>query len=273
MPWNRFAGSTPLMFAAAANRHEAIKLLAAKGADVKAATKVIDLASLTRGGMGFNGGNPPVPGQPRVKVAGRLGRRAADRGLRPAVPARLPPRGRQRQRRPPQVPGVDRQFQLNELVAGQGGFTPLLFAARDGFSESAVALLDAGADVNQVADSDKNSPLLTALINGHFDLARLLVERGADVNWAADNGATPLYAVLNVQWAPKALYPSPRRTVSRSCTLPRHDEGAARQGRRRQRAPARRRCGTRATASTSPAWTRLAPRRSGGRRTPATSTR
>ena len=108
------------------------------------------------------------------------------------------------------MPGIDRQFQLNELVAGQGGFTPLLFAARDGFSESAVALLDAGADVNQVAESDKNSPLLAALINGHFDLARLLVERGADVNWAADNGATPLYAVLNVQWAPKALYPQPQ---------------------------------------------------------------
>ena len=105
---------------------------------------------------------------------------------------------------------MDRQFQLNELVAGQGGFTPLLLAARDGFVESATALVDAGADVNQVAESDRNSPLLTALINGHFDLAKLLVDRGADVNWAADNGVTPLYAVLNVEWAPKALYPQPQ---------------------------------------------------------------
>ena len=70
---------------------------------------------------------------------------------------------------------------MNELVAGQGGFTPLLFAARDGFSESAVALLDAGADVNQVAESDRNSPLLTALINGHFDLAKLMIEHGVGV--------------------------------------------------------------------------------------------
>jgi ankyrin repeat protein len=150
--------------------------------------------------MGFNGGNPPVPG----RQPGQGGQGNSTRaGTPPAQP-------QQAGRRPPQVPGVDRQFQLNELVAGQGGFTPLLFAARDGFVESAVALLDAGADANQVALSDQNSPLLTALINGHFDLARLLVERGANVNWAADNGVTPLYAVLNVQWAPKALYPQPQ---------------------------------------------------------------
>jgi uncharacterized protein len=193
-------GLNAVMFAAAANRHEVIKLLSSRGADVSAATKVIDLSALTRGGMGFNGGNPPVPGQ-------QPGQGGGNRTRAGSPPAQAQPDG---SRRPPQVPGVDRQFQLNELVAGQGGFTPLLFAARDGFIESAAALLDAGADVNQVAVSDRNSPLLTALINGHFDLAKLLVEHGADVNWAADNGATPLYAVLNVQWAPKALYPQPQ---------------------------------------------------------------
>jgi len=194
-------GLTAVMFAAAANRHEVIKLLAAKGANLKATTKVIDLSQLTRGGMGFNGGNPPVPGQ----QAGQGGGNATRAGLPSA-------QGTQGggARRPPQVPGVDRQFQLNELVAGQGGFTPLLFAVRDGFVESTTTLLDAGADINQVAASDKNSPLLTALINGHFDLAKMLVDRGADVNWVADNGVGPLYAVLNVQWAPKALYPQPQ---------------------------------------------------------------
>jgi ankyrin repeat protein len=195
-------GLNALMFAAAANRHDVITLLAGKGADLRAATKVIDLSQLTRGGMGFNGGNPPVPGQ----QPGQQGGNGTRAGLPPAQAQ--PAAGGAR--RPPPVPGVDRQFQLNELVAGQGGFTPLLFAVRDGFVESTTALLNAGADVNQVAASDQNSPLLTALINGHFDLARLLVERGADVNWAADNGVTPLYAVLNVQWAPKALYPQPQ---------------------------------------------------------------
>ena len=194
-------GLNALMFAAAANRHEIITLLAGRGADLKTATKVIDLSQLTRGGMGFNGGNPPVPGQQPGQGGGGNAARAGN-------PPAQPQQGGNR--RPPQVPGVDRQFQLNELVAGQGGFTPLLFAARDGHLESTLALLAAGADINQVAASDKNSPLLTAIINGHFDLAKVLVERGADVNWAADNGVTPLYAVLNVQWAPKALYPQPQ---------------------------------------------------------------
>jgi ankyrin repeat protein len=49
-----------------------------------------------------------------------------------------------------------------------------------------------------------------AIINGHFDLAKVLIDRGADVKAASENGVTPLYATLNVQWAPKALYPQPR---------------------------------------------------------------
>jgi len=195
-------GLNALMFAASANRREVITLLASRGANVKAATRVIDLSALTRANMGFNGGNPQVPGQPpREGQGGAPAQAGPGRPGAPAGPAN---------RRPPQVPGVDRQFQLNELVAGQGGFTPLLFAARDGYVESALALLDAGADVNQVAESDRNSPLMTAIVNGHFDLAKTLIERGADVNLAADNGAAPLYAALNVQWAPKALYPQPQ---------------------------------------------------------------
>ncbi|HIF23791.1 MAG TPA: ankyrin repeat domain-containing protein, partial [Gemmatimonadetes bacterium] len=50
-------------------------------------------------------------------------------------------------------------------------------------------------------------PLLIATINGHFDLAMLLLARGADPNLASDAGATPLFAAVNVHWAPKARYP------------------------------------------------------------------
>ena len=153
-------GLTALMFAASANRPEVIELLASRGADVKATTRVVDLSALTRGGLGFNGGNPPVPGQaPREgqggAPAGPPGAQASTG--RPRAPAG-PGGANAGNRRPPQVPGVDRQFQLNELVAGQGGFTPLLFAARDGFVESALALLDAGADINQVARERQEQP-------------------------------------------------------------------------------------------------------------------
>jgi ankyrin repeat protein len=49
-----------------------------------------------------------------------------------------------------------------------------------------------------------------AIINGHFDLAKMLLERGANPNTSAFNGVAPLFAVLNIQWAPKSLYPSPK---------------------------------------------------------------
>ena len=56
---------------------------------------------------------------------------------------------------------------------------------------------------------DHTSPLLMATINGHYDLATRLLARGADPTLASDGGATPLYGVLNMQWAPKARHPQP----------------------------------------------------------------
>ena len=176
---------TPVMYAAAANRADVITLLASKGADLKATSKVSDLANLSREGLGF-GGNPQVPGAPGGGPGG-------------GAPPRQAPR-----------PGVDRNYQLNELINAHGGLTPLLFAVRQGYMESSSALLKAGADVNLLSAGDKTSPLLMAVINGHFDLAQQLLEQGANPNLASVNGVTPLYGVLNVEWAPKALYPQPR---------------------------------------------------------------
>ncbi len=94
-----------------------------------------------------------------------------------------------------------------ENVGGQGGFTALIHATREGHVESAMALLNAGADIDQWSEGDHSSPILIAAINGHFDLAMLLLDRGADPNLASDAGATPLFAALNTHWAPKARYP------------------------------------------------------------------
>jgi ankyrin repeat protein len=57
-----------------------------------------------------------------------------------------------------------------------------------------------------------------ATINGHFDIAMDLLARGADPRLASDAGATPLYAALNVQWAPKAFYPQPRAYLQQQTT-------------------------------------------------------
>jgi ankyrin repeat protein len=181
-------GQTPLMFAAAADRLDAVRLLLKRGADPDIGTTVVDLAALSRGGENPDGRNLPAP-------VGRSGGND-----RPVI----------RQAPKEKIAGVDRQFLLNELVAAQGGMTPLHFAARQGYMDVAAALLDAGVDVDQLKAGDHTSALLIATINGHFDLASMLLDRGADPNIAADNGATPLYGAINVQWAPRTLYPQPR---------------------------------------------------------------
>ena len=183
-------GQTPIMYAAASNRAAVIEYLASKGADLTVTNKVSDLANLSRESAGF-GGNPQgaIPG----------GGQGGPGGGAPAAGGRRAP-----------MPGVDRNYQLNELIMAQGGLTPLLYAVRQGYMESSEALIKAGADVNQPSAGDKTTPLIMAIINGHFDLAKTLLDRGANATVAAGNGAGALYAVLNVEWAPKALYPQPQ---------------------------------------------------------------
>ena len=193
-------GLTPLMFAAASNRGAVLELLAGDGADLEATSKVTDLAVLSRDPAAlreFTQGNPTPPG---VEPQGGRNGPAGGRG------------------RGAQTPGVDRNFQLNELVAAQGGLTPLLLAAREGHLASVQALLNAGADIDGVSAGDRTSPLLVATINGHFDLALSLLEQGADPALAAENGAAPLYGAINCEWAPKALYPQPRAYANQKTT-------------------------------------------------------
>jgi len=118
----------------------------------------------------------------------------------------------------PDVPGVTRPYRYNELIGTQGGLTALHFAARQGSVAAARALVDGGVDLNRMSPGDRATPLLVALINGHFDLAALLVEKGADPNLHSDAGVSPLYATLNVQWAPIAAYPQPRSHLQQSRT-------------------------------------------------------
>jgi ankyrin repeat protein len=76
----------------------------------------------------------------------------------------------------------------------EGGFTPLLFAARSGDAASAELLLAAGAKVDDTAPTGA-TPLVVALHSGHGNVATLLLERGADPN-AAGAGYTPLHAAV-----------------------------------------------------------------------------
>jgi ankyrin repeat protein len=200
---------TAAMFAAASNRAAVIQVLASHGADLNATTSIVNLNDLDRnafGGILF--GNPaPPPSEGRGgRGAAGAPQPAAGQTAQGGQPGRNFPGGGRGQGKA----GIDRQYQLNELVYTQGGMTPLLFAARQGYAEAAEALLGGGVDVNQLSTGDHTSALLIATINGHFDLAKFLLDHGADPNLTSENGAAPLYAALNCEWAPKSLYPQPR---------------------------------------------------------------
>ena len=76
----------------------------------------------------------------------------------------------------------------------QGGYTPLLFAARVGDLSSAKLLVAAGADVNDQPPYG-TSVTVVAAHSGHADVAAFLLEQGADPN-ADDAGYTALHAAI-----------------------------------------------------------------------------
>ena len=198
-------GQTPLMFAAAFNRTEAIELLVAHGADIARAAKVVDIAkrqqedradqvkenSLRKTLVGSStGSSEPRQSNSSASTASNT------------VPQPV---------QEVQLRAVDEIDPLSyaDLVGTHGGLTPLLLAVREGHFEAIRTLLDNGADINQTSAGDQTSSILLAAVNGHFDLVEQLLEWGADPNIASDAGGTPLYAVLNMEWAPKARHPQP----------------------------------------------------------------
>ncbi|MGE3189550.1 MAG: ankyrin repeat domain-containing protein, partial [Vicinamibacterales bacterium] len=186
---------TALMFAAARDQAAVIKVLLAHGADAAAASKFADLAALTA----------PSDRDARQAAPVAGGRAAGGPAAGPTAtaPAAAPPKAAA------EVPGVTRPFRYNELIDAQGGLTALHFAARQGGLASVQALVEGGADANELSPGDHASPLLIATANGHFDVAMYLLEHGANPNLASKAGVTPAYAVLNMQWAPLAAYPQP----------------------------------------------------------------
>ena len=202
---------TPLIFAASQNRLDAIKVLLELDADVGLASKTVDLVATGRVVSAardlqrdiLDSYQEPTPSQVQAAVlaarevylSGKIPE-ARDRG---GVGARggRGGRGGGRNRTP--------------SVTKSGGLTPLLHASRQGYTDVAMALIDGGADVNQVSAADGTSPLLMAVINAQFDLAVQLIDRGADPN-LGDNvhNATPLWAAVNAEWQPRTRFPQPQ---------------------------------------------------------------
>ena len=219
----RSSGQTPLMFAASYNRALSIEHLLNGGADPALTTRVVDVIDrvaaddaatryMTETLMKLRGAQPadsewePTPTQVQVAIRDQRDLLRSD-----APRERLRP-GMGGEYVDAELIEDDRHAGIRETLVGYtGGMTALLHAAREGQAEAVVALLDWGADVDQVSSGDGTSPLLMAAMNGHFDVALLLLDHGADPSLVANtDGATPLFAVLQTYWAPKSRYPQPR---------------------------------------------------------------
>jgi ankyrin repeat protein len=86
-------------------------------------------------------------------------------------------------------------------VRASGGFTALLYAAREGCFICTAALIDGKADLN-MADPEGVTPLIMAAWNLKFDTAKLLIKAGADVNRWDMWGRSPLWAAVDVNTLP-----------------------------------------------------------------------
>jgi len=216
-------GETALFFAASHDRSDVIRLLLSKGADAKVKTPVSKLERVSVGPDGElldpkkpakagekeepptakQAVSPSAPGAPDGK--GATADRAAEKDAEKAKAAAKPDDNAKDAYGFTAADRKKRVFGATQI----GGLSALLIAARDGQTNAVSAFLDAGGDLNQTSDTDHATPLILAIINGHYDLAKVLVDRGADPKLATTDGATALYAVIDVQWAPHTWYAQP----------------------------------------------------------------
>jgi len=95
-------------------------------------------------------------------------------------------------------------------VLPRGGWTPLMYAARDGAADAVAALADAKADLD-ASDPDGTTALMYAITNAHFDTAAVLIEKGANPNVADSTGTTALYSAVDMHtMGPMLSRPSPK---------------------------------------------------------------
>ncbi|HUN25861.1 MAG TPA: ankyrin repeat domain-containing protein [Steroidobacteraceae bacterium] len=78
-----------------------------------------------------------------------------------------------------------------------GGLTALLYATRSGCYRCAVAIVNAGADVNQ-PNPDGITPLINAIDNRAYDIAMFLLDKGANPSAWDMSGRTPLYVAVDM---------------------------------------------------------------------------
>ena len=167
-------GETPLMAVARGGHVEAAKRLLEAGADINA-----------REEWGGQSALMWAAAQSQAEMVKFLASKGADLNAR----------------------GVIRQWERKIITEprpkdmNKGGFTPLLYAAREGCVECARHLIAAGADPD-VEDPERITPLNMALLNLHFEFAAVMVKGGADVDKWDLFGRSPLYLAADMSTLP-----------------------------------------------------------------------
>jgi len=167
-------GETPLMAAARSGKVEAARVLLEAGADVNAKENFGGQSALMW-----------AAAQSQAEMVKFLASHGADVNAR----------------------GVIRQWERKVITEprpkdmNKGGFTPLLYAAREGCVECAKHLVAAGADAD-LEDPERITPLNMALLNLHFEFAAYMITAGADVDRWDFFGRSPLYMAADVSTLP-----------------------------------------------------------------------
>lgn len=231
---------TPLMFAAAGGRTMAVIALLDHGADPSLTSRVVDLVARAdrdraagqrrdqileelraEHGPGDEAWSPsPAQVQAAVTAARQTPDAATDHtGGRDMAAASAREEAGPEEAAPEQAPATEvAPATYVGTVGKEGGMTALLYAVREGHTETAFALMERGAAIDQRSEGDGTTPLLSSVINGHFDLALDLVAKGAKPNMVSEAGTAPLFAVLNTHWAPKARYPQQQAYQQQNAT-------------------------------------------------------
>jgi ankyrin repeat protein len=205
-------GSTPMMEAATIGNADIIKLLLKAGADVESTSREGQTALMAAARTGnVAAAEALVKKGANVNAIEQWGGQSAlmwaAAQSQPAMVEYLAKHGADVNAR-----GIVRNWQRRVTAEGRpknmnhGGFTPLLYAAREGCIECGKALLKAKADIN-LPDPDGLTPLVLALTNMRFDFAAMLIEAGADVNKWDFWGRTPLYSAVDLNTLPRGGRP------------------------------------------------------------------
>ena len=184
----QWMGVTPLMMCSRSGSTDAVRFLLTRGAEVNASESRRGQTALMWAASGQH-----------LEVARLLTEYGANSNVQTRMPDNFEPRQFITygvKKRDPSRPDEIAENDIHPApTSSRGGFTALMFAAREGDLEMVRLLVSAGADVN-VYSFEYGNALVVAAANAHEDMAIYLTEQGADPNVTDRWGLTPLHYSL-----------------------------------------------------------------------------